>query len=97
MFAKFADKTKVEKLLEKDATLVDMRSPVAFRNGSIEGSVNLPLKNFLNRLPGLDKNKGLILFSDAKNHPDVTSAINYAAQLGFSNIFVSEYNTLKDK
>lgn len=96
MFAKFADKERVTRLLGKNATLVDMRSPVAYRNGSVEGSVNLPLKNFLNRLPGMDKKKGLILMSEASDDADVKTGINYATQLGFTNIFVSEYKILKD-
>jgi len=96
MYAKFIDKKRVEQLLEKGALLVDMRSPVAFRNGSISGSVNLPLKNFLNKLSGLDKKTKLILFSDTAEDADVKTGINYAAQLGFNNLFFSEYMKLRD-
>ena len=86
----------INKLMEKGALLVDMRSPVSFRNGSVEGAVNLPLKNFLNKLSGLNKNTKLILFSDTMEDSDVKTGINYAAQLGFNEIFISEYSKIRD-
>ena len=94
MFAKFADKERVNQLVGRGAMLVDMRSPVAFRNGSIDGSINLPLKSFLNKLTGMDKKTKLILFSDNSEDVDVKTGINYAVQLGFNNLFVSEYKEL---
>jgi rhodanese-related sulfurtransferase len=96
MFAKFANKERVSQLVGRGAMLVDMRSPVAFRNGSIDGSVNLPLKSFLNQLAGLDKKTKLILFSDTSEDADVKTGINYAVQLGFNNLFVSEYRELNN-
>ena len=94
MFAKFADKNRVHKLMEKNAKLIDMRSPVLFRNGSIEGAVNLPLKNFLNMISGLNKNTKLIIFGESTDDSDVQTGIRYAHQLGFSDIYVSEYKKL---
>jgi 3-mercaptopyruvate sulfurtransferase SseA len=96
MFAKFADKEYVSKLLNKGALLVDMRSPIDFRNGSVDGAVNLPLKNFLNKITGLNKKTKIIVFGDTKNDIDIITGINYAVQLGFTDIFVSEYNQLKE-
>lgn len=95
MLAKFANKELVEKLMRHPSLLVDMRSPVDFRNGSVDGAVNLPLKNFLNRITGLDKKTRLILFGHTTEDADVKAGINYASQLGFSSLFVSEYSKLK--
>lgn len=97
MFAKVVNKERVDQLMTRGAMLVDMRSPVSFRNGSVSGSVNLPLKNFLNKLSGLDKKTKLILFGDTIDDSDVQTGVNYAAQLGFNDIFVSEYTQLKDR
>ena len=36
------NKERATQLIEKGATLVDMRSPVSFRDGHIKGAVNLP-------------------------------------------------------
>lgn len=93
MYAKSVNKKRVEQLVERGAILVDMRSPVAYRNGSITGSVNLPLKNFLNQLSGMNRKTNIIVFGDTEEDSDVVMGINYAAQLGF-NVFVSDYNTL---
>lgn len=97
MYAKFVDRERVEQLTERGAMLVDMRSPVEFRNGTVEGAVNLPLRNFTNTLMGLDKTTKIIMFSGSQDDSDLTAGINYATQLGFNTLFVSEYGTLTDK
>ena len=94
MYAKSVDRKRVDQLIGRGAILVDMRSPVAFRNGSISGSVNLPLKNFLNQLSGMDRKTNIILFADAEDDSDVVTGTNYAAQLGFT-VFVSNYKRLR--
>ena len=55
MFATSVGKKRVDKLVGNGAMLIDMRSPVAFRNGSVDRSVNLPLRNFLNELTGMNR------------------------------------------
>jgi 3-mercaptopyruvate sulfurtransferase SseA len=73
-----------------------MRSPVSFRDGHVEGATNLPLKNFTNMLMATkDKNKSFILYGVTDSDPDIVHGINYAEQLGFSKIFVSDYTTLR--
>ena len=94
---KLVNKEKTHKLIDKGALLVDMRSPVDFRDGSIKGSVNLPLKNFTNKLIGLNRNQKIVLISKTINDPDIKSACGYADQLGFSDIFVTEYKQLLDE
>jgi rhodanese-related sulfurtransferase len=95
MYAKNIGKDRVEQLLENGALLVDMRSPVEFRNGSVDGAINLPLRNFLNKITGLDKKTKIIVFGAASDDSDVTTGINYAAQLGFNTLYVSEFNKLQ--
>lgn len=93
MFAKSVNRKRVDQLVERGAILVDMRSPVAYRNGTVEGAVNLPLKNFLNQLTGMNRKTKVVVFSDAEEDADVVTGINYAAQLGFT-VFVSDYKRL---
>lgn len=93
---RFADKVKVNELVKKGALLVDMRSPVDFRDGSITGSVNLPLRNFTNKLMALKKEQKIVIITKAVSDGDVKSACGYADQLGFSNVFVTEYKQLLD-
>lgn len=86
---------KAEKLLKKGAILVDMRSPVAFRDGHIAESVNLPLKNFTNLLMKTDRKKAIIIYGDTPNDTDMSVGYNYAEQLGFGEVYSTDYNTLK--
>ena len=54
---KLVNKDRANKLVDKGALLIDMRSPIDFRDGHIQNSVNLPLKNFTNKLIGLKRNQ----------------------------------------
>lgn len=90
------NKEKATQLLEKGAVLVDMRSPVSFRDGHITGAVNLPLKNFTNKLMGTsDKKTKFVLYGTTHQDSDIMHGLNYAEQLGFTDMFVTDYETLR--
>ena len=93
MFAKSIDRTRVDQLVANGALLVDMRSPIAFRDGTVTGSVNLPLRNLLNKLTGMNRKTNVIIFGQTESDDDVVAGINYAARMGF-NVFVSDYSRL---
>lgn len=88
------NKERALHLVDKGAMLVDMRSSVSYRNGSIAGAANLPLKNFLNKIIGMNRKQKFVLFAEDINDSDMSNAINYAEQLGFTDLFVSEYKQL---
>ena len=90
-------KVRFEKLMGKESVplLVDMRSPVSFRDGHLPNAVNLPLKNFVNKIMPLDKNSVIIAYSTSMNDVDMVQGINYAEQLGFKEIYRAEYDDLK--
>ena len=90
-------KSKVESLVEGGAFLVDMRSPVAFRDGHLPGAVNLPLRNFLNSIMGMDKKRKIVIYSEAITDSDLRQGNSYAENLGFTNIFVADYQSLTAK
>lgn len=89
------NKERAKKLVDDGAILVDMRSPVAFRDGHIEGAINLPLKNFTNMLMKTAKNTKIIMYADTLDSVELTSGFNYTEQLGFTKVFVSDYTTLR--
>ena len=93
---KFANKKKVDSLLEKGATLIDLRSPVSFRDGTIEGAKNLPLSNFINSLLKFDKKTAIILIVDNVDDADLKTVDTYANQLGYEKIWAAEYRQLND-
>lgn len=76
--------------------LADVRSPIEFRNGNVEGSHNLPLRNLINAMTPLDRKTKIILYSGSLSDEDLVSGVTYAAQLGFENIFTAEYTRIRD-
>lgn len=89
-------KEKAAKLIEKGAIVVDMRSPVSYRDGHIEGAVNLPLKKFTNLLMATpDRKKGIIIYGITTQDEDVVHGFKYSEQLGFTNVHVTDYTTLR--
>ena len=88
-------KAKADLMMSKGAMLVDMRSPVAFRDGHIDGAINLPLRNFLNTIMPLKKTTKIIIYSDEVSDDVLRQGTNYATNLGFTNVFISDYRSLK--
>lgn len=89
-------KEKAKKLLDKGAILVDMRSPVSFRDGHIDGAINLQLKKFTNLLMATpDKKKNFIIYGTTTEDEDVTHGFKYSEQLGFANVYVADYQSLR--
>lgn len=89
-------KERFTKLVNKGTMLVDMRSPVAFRNGHIAGAMNMTLRQFTNYLMILsNRNLEIILYCDTFCEDDLKHALNYADQLGFTKILTADYHTIK--
>lgn len=80
------DGKKAKKLIEKGAVLVDVRNPVAFRDGSLPGAINLSLRQ-LSTLLKYPKTTTIIVFGD-QNDEDNTlkSSITYINLYGFQNV-----------
>lgn len=77
---------RAQKLVEKGAMLIDVRSPVSYRDGSIPGAINMSIRQ-LSLLTREPKNKNLIFFGESENDDTLKAAINYAFQYGFMNIY----------
>ena len=90
-------KVRFEKLMEKETAplLVDMRSPVSFRDGHLPNAVNLPLKNFVNKIMALPRETEIVVYSTSINDVDMVQGLNYAEQLGFRKIYQAEFDDLK--
>lgn len=91
---KRASKNKVEKLVASGALLVDMRTPIEYRDGSIKGAVNLPLRNFVNKITGMNRKSKIVIFGTTLDDPDLKHGFNYAEQLGFTEVYTTAYNQL---
>lgn len=85
-------KEHADKLIQAGAFLADMRDPVSFRDGHISGAKNLPLKNLLNTIMGMDKKSTLLIYGE---NADVEQGAKYAVTLGFSHVYVADFESMQ--
>jgi|AntRauTorcE11897_2_1112592.scaffolds.fasta_scaffold00078_70 rhodanese-related sulfurtransferase len=102
MQASFRNITK-ERLAQirgrKEVLVADVRTPEYFRNGTISGAVNLyPTRKFVNELHRLSKEKKrpIIIFGHDLDDAEAKAGATYAEQLGFENIYVTDFRTLRE-
>ena len=90
------NKKQADRLIKKNTTIIDLRNPVAFRDGHIDGAKNLTLKYFLNYLMTIkDKKTSMLVYGDTFTESDLSSVMTYADQLGFSKIKTGLYHEIK--
>lgn len=77
---------RAQKLIEKGAKLYDVRSPVAFRDGTLPGAINLALRQ-VSTLISLPKTTKLIFFGETNDDENLKHIINYATQFGFADVY----------
>lgn len=94
---KHISKVKLEQLMKKKKKvyLVDMRSPVSFRDGHVDGAINLPLRNFVNALIGLQRDTIIVAYGQYVNDSDLGVGLNYAQEMGFGELYYATYDELK--
>jgi rhodanese-related sulfurtransferase len=83
MFARRINDTKLlEKLVnEKGFAVIDTRSPVEYRDGTIFDAPNAPLRNFMATfVPTVRSNKKVVLIGSAKDNDAFQACIRYAEQ-----------------
>lgn len=75
-----------QKLVDKGAKLIDVRSPVAFRDGTLPGAQNVSLRQ-VSTLFSLPKTTKVIFFGETNDDENLKSAINYMVQFGFQQVY----------
>lgn len=80
--------------LRGEVLIADMRSPEYFRNGSLPNAKNLPLKNLINELHRTNKKTNIVIVANEVDENDVRLGCNYAEQLGFNKVFISDIRSL---
>lgn len=78
--------TKAKTLVDKGAVLVDVRGPVAYRDGTLPGAINLSLRQ-LSQLTSNPKHTPIVLFGDSEDDPTLKAAINYVSLYGFDKVY----------
>lgn len=92
---RFVTKDRLKKMTR--AILVDMRSPVEFRDSNVVGAINLPLRNLVNHLTMIrDKSQPVVLFSSDRTNEDLIMGGKYSENLGFETYF-TDLQQLKEE
>jgi len=72
--------------LSSDAIILDVRSPMEFASGHVEGAISLPLDRFVDQYASLlpDKAQQVVVYcaSGARSG----QAVQYLAQQGYTNV-----------
>jgi hypothetical protein len=70
------------------AILVDMRSPVEFRDSKVTNAINLPLRNLVNHLTLIrDKSIPVVLFCADREDEELKMGGKYSENLGFDTYY----------
>jgi len=75
---------KARQLVDKGALLIDVRTPVLFRDGTLPGAINISARQ-VSELLKYPKNKKMVFFGDDNTATDVI--VNYVTGLGFTDVF----------
>lgn len=70
----------------KGAVIVDVRDPVAFRDGTLPDAINLSLRQ-LSQLQAHPRTTPIILVGEGHTDPTLKAAINYIELYGFDKVF----------
>ena len=74
----------VKQKIDSGATLIDVRSPEEFRDGSYPGALNIPVQSLAAKLGGISKEKPVVLFCASGARSSVAARVLKAA--GFKDV-----------
>lgn len=82
----------------RDVLVADVRTPECFRDASIKDSMNLyPIRNFVNQLQRIqNKKQPIVIVSHTTDDEDAAVSERYAQTLGFENIFINDFKSLRE-
>ncbi|MGQ1786699.1 MULTISPECIES: rhodanese-like domain-containing protein [unclassified Saccharicrinis] len=71
--------------MEKKITIIDVRTPIEFAGGKVEGSINIPVDQIVQRLDELKAIEGKIVLCCASGMRSF-SALQFLQQNGMTNV-----------
>ena len=74
----------LQEMLNEGGQLIDVRSPVEFSQGALNGAVNMPVENFQILKDDIDNNKPVLLYCRTGARSGMVK--NYLEQLGFDQV-----------
>ncbi len=76
--------TVVKKILNEGGQLIDVRSPVEFGQGALNGAVNMPIDRFQQLKDDIDTAKPILLYCRTGARSEMVK--KYLEQLGFDQV-----------
>lgn len=74
----------IKDLLNKGGQLIDVRSPVEYRQGALNGAINMPIDRFQYLKDDIDTTKPVLLYCRTGARSEMVK--NYLQQLGFNGV-----------
>lgn len=75
----------VEEKLSVGGQLIDVRSPVEFNQGALDGAVNMPIDHFTSLKDDIDKTKPVLLYCRTGARSEMVK--RYLEQSGFNQVY----------
>ncbi len=76
--------SSVQELLGAGGQLIDVRTPVEFNRGALEGAVNMPIESFQSLMSLIDSSKPVLLYCRTGARSGMVK--NYLDQQGFDQV-----------
>jgi len=74
----------LQEIIREGGQLIDVRSPVEFSQGALEGAVNMPISSFQHLKGSIDSSKPVVLYCRTGARSGMVK--NYLEQLGFDQV-----------
>ena len=74
----------IQEIIEQGGQLIDVRTPVEYSQGSLQGSVNMPIESFQYLKDSIDRSKPVLLYCRTGARSGMVK--NYLDQLGFDQV-----------
>ncbi|MDT8283559.1 MAG: rhodanese-like domain-containing protein, partial [Gammaproteobacteria bacterium] len=73
-----------QKIISEGGQLIDVRSPVEFSQGALDGAINMPINSFQYLKDSIDSTKPVVLYCRTGARSGMVK--NYLEQLGFDQV-----------
>jgi len=74
----------VQEKINEGGQLIDVRSPIEFNMGALDGAINMPISNFQSLMDEIDDTKPVLLYCRTGARSEAVK--NYLVQLGFAQV-----------
>jgi len=76
--------TFLEEKMSEGGQLIDVRSPIEFQQGALEGAVNIPITSVQTLTDNIDNSKPVLLYCRTGARSEMVK--KYLEQLGFNQV-----------